>query len=365
MGTKVAMINLLVLVVVVLLSGCASGPKLPRFVWPAPPDDPRLEYVGHYYSEQDFKKSQSQQVMGELLGEAPEATFKTPFGIVSDGKGVVYVSDIHDYNVRVYDFSKRTVRFLTKEPVFRTPTGMAIDSRGFLYVADAGLGRIFVFDADQLPISIIKKEERLKKPAYLALNEGMNRIYVSDGQQSKIVVFDMQGNYLFSFGEAGQGEQMLFSPQGIAFGPDGNLYVCDMLNARIQIFTAEGAYVGQFGERGDQAFQFENPKDLAFDSEGNLHIIDSRRSTLYTYTPDGKLLLVTGEGKATLGQFGFSVPKAIDIDVNDRIYVSESLGRRFTIWQYMSKAYLTKNPYTEGDKKQLLDYIEKIRVNAK
>jgi sugar lactone lactonase YvrE len=157
---------------------------------------------------------------------------------------------------------------------------------------------------------------------------------------------------------------MFMSPQGLAFGPDGHLYVCDMLNARIQIFSAEGTYVGQFGERGDQASQFENPKDLAFDSEGNLHIIDGRRSSLYTYTPEGRLLLVTGMGRASSSPFGFSVPKAIDIDVNDRIYITESLGHRFTIWQYMSKKYLAKNPYTEGDKEALLDYMEKVKTEA-
>jgi hypothetical protein len=77
------------------------------------------------------------------------------------------------------------------------------------------------------------------------------------------------------------------------------------------------------------------------------------------------LLLVTGTGRASSSPFGFSVPKAIDIDANDRIYITEALNHRFTIWQYMSKTYLAKNPYTEADKEALLDYMEKVKSETK
>ncbi|RMG90322.1 MAG: 6-bladed beta-propeller [Chloroflexi bacterium] len=348
------------------LAGCAPSQPKVRFVWPPPPDVPRLEWVGVYYSEASFEKSDKQKLMAQIFGDAGEYTFKAPFGIASNGKGIVYISDIYDHNVRIYDFNRKKVEFLTKQPVMKTPLGLDVDNQGNLYIADGGLGKVLVFSKDRrLSFAFGGNKEILIKPAYLKVNERLDRIYVSDPLEHKIVVFDMQGHHLFSFGTRGNGPGEFFSPQGVAIDNKDRVFVADMLNARVQVFDAEGNYLYNFGERGDGVSQFENPKDLDFDSEGNLHVVDSRRSTLYTYRPDGTLLLATGTGKATKHLMGFAAPKSVFIDTNDRIYVAEALGKRFAVWQFMSKAYLQRNPYTEADKKRWFDYMEKMAGEQK
>lgn len=342
-----------------LLGGCAKE-QLPRFVWPPPPDEPRLEFVGNYYSESSFEKSVGKKLFEEFVGAQGAAVFSTPFGITSDGKGRVFVSDIHLKNLRVFDFNKRTVNFLVKETFMVTPLGLTMDRQGNLYIADAGLQKILVYDPDLRPKFTISNEKELVKPAFLAINEGLGRLYVSDGFAHKIVVFSLAGDYLFSFGGRGKEPGQFFAPQGLAFGPDGNLYVADSLNARIQALTPDGEFVRMFGERGDLPNQFENPKSLAFDSAGNLHVLEGRRSDLLTYTPEGKLLLSTGGGSATSGPFGFGTPRSIWIDANDRMYIAEATNKRFSIWQYMGAAWLAEHPYTEADRQRLLDYMEKL-----
>jgi sugar lactone lactonase YvrE len=351
---------LLLLSLSLFLGGCAAKEQLPRFVWPPPPDEPRLEFVGNYYSEDSFEKSSSQRFVKEMLGSQGQATFATPFGIVADGKGIVYISDIHLQNVRIFDFNAKTVNFLTKNTKMGTPLGLALDRQGNLYIADGATKKILVFNSDHQPVRTISHEEELGKPAYLAIDDKLERLYVSDGINHKIVVFTLTGDYLYSIGEGGTDPGMFYSPQGIALGPDGNLYVADMFNARVQVVTPQGEFVRMFGERGDQLGQFENPKDLAFDSAGNLHVIEGRRSDLVTYTPEGKLLLVTGGGRADASPFSFGAPRAIAIDANDRIYIAEATNRRFTIWQYMSAPYLEKKPYTAEDRQALIDYAAKI-----
>lgn len=351
---------LLLLILSLLLGGCAAKESTPRLVWPPPPDEPRLEFVGNFYSEESFEKSSKQKMMSDFLGVRGQATFATPFGIASDGKGIVYISDIHLHNVRIYDFNKKTVDFLTKNSRMGTPAGLALDQAGNLYIADAGKGQIFVFGPDRLPRHTISHKEELGKPSYLAVDDKLGRLYVSDGLKHKIIVFSLTGEFLYSFGGHGNDPGYFFSPQGIALGPDGNLYVADMFNARVQIVTPEGQFVRMFGVRGDQPGQFENPKDLAFDSEGNLHVLEGRRSDLMSFTPDGKILLVTGGGRPTGGAFGFGSPRGIAIDANDRIHITEATNRRFTIWQYMSKAYLARQPYTAEDRQALIDYTNKL-----
>jgi DNA-binding beta-propeller fold protein YncE len=333
----------------ILLAGCAKPPEMPRILWPPPPDTPRLEFIGAYASQDDFPKTGPQAFTEGIVGKPPLALFKSPFGIVADARGKVYVSDMHDKNVRVYDLKAHTVNYLFKHPVLDTPFGMVMDGAGNIYVADGARGKVMVFSADGRPLFSFGSSEVLTKPAYLALNERLERIYVSDGAGHRIVVFDMRGKYLFSFGRLGGGPSDLHSPQGLAIDAQDHVFVADMLNARVQVFDADGRYLYLFGERGDLPSQFEAPKDLAFDSDGNLYAIDSRRPLLYTYTPDGRLLLTTGGSSRTGHKLGFTRPTSIYIDSSDRIYVADMLNRRFSVWQYLSEAYLKEHPITDED----------------
>ncbi|GAB4565207.1 MAG: 6-bladed beta-propeller [Geothermobacteraceae bacterium] len=355
---------LVTILAALFLGGCAPAKPKVRFVWPPPPEKPRVEYVGIYYSEMSFDQSANQKFLAEMLGASGEYTFRAPFGIASDGKGIVYISDTFDRNVRIYDFNRKKVEFLTKQPVFSIPLGLDIDSHGNLYIADGGAAKVVVYTPDHKPLKVYEQKGVLERPAYLAVNEKLGRLYVSDSKKHHIAVFSLDGKFLFTIGKKGRGKGEFYAPQGLAFSPEGNLYVCDHLNARIQYLTPDGEFLGMFGERGDQPGQFESAKDVAFDSEGHLLALDGRRSELKFYTPDGTLLLTLGEGKATNSQFGFGAPRSVFVDGNDRIYVAENLGRRFAIWQFLSKAYLDRNPWTEADQKALLDYMEKVRKES-
>jgi len=350
-----------IFVLMILLSGCATTQREPRFVWPPPPEDPRLEWKGVYYSDADFARVGTQKTIGDFLGRNPGDLFKTPFGVVSNGKGVVYVSDIHWKNVWIYDFNSRETGFLSDLASFASPLGLALDQQDNLYVADGEKGKVLVFDKNRIPLRTIGEEEILTKPAYLAINNALGRLYVSDSMAHRIVVFDLNGRHKFSFGERGQENGQFFAPQGMAIAPNGDLFVVDMFNARIQVFDADGTFKYTFGERGDEPGQLEAPKDIAFDSDGNLYVIESRRSNMEIYSPDGKLLLVLGDNRATQSQFGFSAPRSISIDSKDQIFVAEAVGRRLSAWQYFGADYKKLNPFTEADKMRLIEYVEKIK----
>jgi len=343
-----------------LFAGCAAKDPTPRFVWPPPPEQPRMEWKGVFYSDYSLKAADGESALAKFIGAADQVIMSTPFGIAADGQGKVYVSDIHKKNVWVFNFIHKTVELLSKNSAMQSPAGVALDNKGHIYVADTGRGAVWVYDLAGKALRVIGDKD-IEKPAYVTFDAATERLFVSDGKNHKIHIFDVQGNLIKTFGEGGNGPDQLFAPQGMAIGPDGNLYIADMFNARVQIFDTSGQHLRSFGERGDQVGQFENPKDLAFDSDGNLHIIDGRNSNLMTFTPEGQLLLVTGTGSATTSEFGFGTPRSIFIDANDRIYIAEALGKRFALWQYMSKAYLQTHPYTQADRQRLEAYIEKRR----
>lgn len=347
----------LLLIVLLMLSGCAEKPKM-RVLWPPLPDRPRMEWIQTMYSEDDFPKSKGGKLAEKLMGPGAPAAFLRPFGIVSDGKGRIYVSDPDARAVKVVDFNARQIRLLTNSPAFRIPLGMALDSKGNLYVADAGAGRVAVFGTEGEPRFSLE-DDQIKKPAYVALREDLGRIYVSDGGGHKIGVFDLKGKFLFAIGSQGSGDGEFMAPQGIAFDRQGRLYVADQHNARIQVFNAEGKFLSKFGERGDQQWHFEGPKDLAFDSEGNLHILDYRKSALVTYRPDGTLLLLSGGGGPNASPVAFALPSGISIDSGDRIYIADSFNQRISVWQYLSEAYVKENPFDEATRKAQEELVRK------
>ncbi len=70
----------------------------------------------------------------------------------------------------------------------------------------------------------------------------LDRIYVTDHENRRIVVFDWKGRYLFSFGSDGNGPGQLKYPRALEAAPDGKIFVEDYGNARIQIFNPDGSF---------------------------------------------------------------------------------------------------------------------------
>lgn len=334
-----------------IMAGCTPPPRK-RVLWPVFPETPRIEWLGTYSSQDDFPKT-GWQIFGERITGKPEPeVFKSPYGIVSDSSGRIYIADALNANLRVYDMAAQTIEYYSKNPIFSRPAGLAIDATDNLYVVDSEMAAVLVFDKNRRPLRSIGAPGELQSPAYIAIDATRSRIYVSDPRANKIIIFDRFGK---KTGEIGQqrtiknGGYSFSSPQGMAIDKEGNLYVAELLGAKISVFDPKGNYLRSFGERGDAVYQFEAPKDLDFDSDGNLWVLDARRAQIYTYSPDGVLLLVTGSVGPSIHPLGFSTPTAIFITADDTIYITDRLNRRFSVWRYFSARYLKEHPFSAED----------------
>ncbi len=344
-------------------AGCAPKKSYPRFVWPPPPEDPKVEFVGNFASEHDFALGipDDKTLADVLLGKTvPLYSFKAPFGVASDGKGKVYVSDTVLRNIRCIDFARKHIYLLAEEGELKAPTGIDIDNSGRVYAADADRAAVIVFEPSG-NVAMKVSDEHIPMPVYVEVDEGLGRIYVSDQVTMQVAAYSLEGTYLFSFGEKGVGAGQFAKPAGLAVDSEHRVFVVDSLNARIQVFSSDGELLYMFGERGDMPHQFEHPADATFDTEGNLWITESRKSTLRAFSPSGDLLMTLGQEGGGGGIFSFAAPRGVFADVNDRIYVAEIIGKRISLWQYMSDAYLEKNPYTQSDKEKLQAYIAEIQ----
>jgi DNA-binding beta-propeller fold protein YncE len=216
---------------------------------------------------------------------------------------------------------------------------MAVDSRGRILVTDPGLGAVHVFDTWEGKRYQISgdRHHRLLRPTYIAVDDDDN-IYLTDSQLSAVVVlrpngqlkriigsgvfdvpagicidsknrvlyaadwwkgeillFDLEGRLLRSFGSRGSGTGQLKWPRDIALH-DNTLFVLDHGNSRFVLFDSLGNFhaIWPFGANG-------RPLAFAFDAVGHLYYVDLYSGGLVAMDTNGRV--VTGFDQRPFGQW--------------------------------------------------------------
>ena len=164
--------------------------------------------------------------------------FDQPADIAFGRNGEIYVADGYGNN-RVVKLDKHG-KWLkawgqkgTENGNFDNPHNIITDFRGNVYVADRNNKRIQVFSAD----GTFKKEwTNVGRPWGLAITPE-NTIYLTEGDEEKIIKLDLDGNILGEF-LAGSGNQdgQFIGAHGIAVGPQEELYVTSVFHWKVQKF---------------------------------------------------------------------------------------------------------------------------------
>jgi DNA-binding beta-propeller fold protein YncE len=332
---------------VVGLAGCGRPPGIvfeplaEPLRWPAPPDPPRIQYVGQLVTSDDLKPGRSfGQALGEsLFGRHASRSMLTPFAVCTDGSDRVFVCDTNAQVVHVFDLDARTYeRWRPDEAdgVFSQPVGVAYDRPARrLLVADSVAGCIFVFVGDGTCLGAIGAG-LLDRPCGLAVDPDSGRIFVADTAAHQVAVLDAEGKLLDRIGTRGVGPGQFNFPTNVALDGAGRLYVADTLNFRVQVFDSALQPLGQIGSAGDLPGYFSQPKGVALDSEGHLYVVDAHFESVQIFDPQGQLLMTFGREGAGSGEFW--LPAGIHIDPSDRIWIADSYNRRVQVFQYLPEA---------------------------
>ncbi len=73
--------------------------------------------------------------------------------------------------------------------------------------------------------------------------DGLDRVWVADGQNQELRVFDARGAHVRTIGKKGGGPEEFGNIAGIDWGADGNLWVMDGGNARFAVYDTAGRLV--------------------------------------------------------------------------------------------------------------------------
>lgn len=346
--------HLTITIVLLLSAGCATTPPevQRRYLWPPPPETPRIEFVASYWSADDFPTTARRRLLESTTGVEAARGFEKPWGIASNGEGKVYIVDTNQQAVVVFDLKSHTVDILGKGALgglFRVPVGVALDASGNIYISEPMVNRVYSFTKDENPLMTIGDDTTLNWPTGLAVDDAIGRIYVVNGKGHNIAVFDLDGKHLYTIGKRGGGDGEFNYPTDVAIDSKGNIVVADSMNARVQILDPEGRFIRKFGQRGDRADDFQVMKGIAVSKNDDIYVVDGRADRILIFDKNGEPLTSIGgtasvAGTMKLNPGGFLIPQDIDIDKNDTIYVVDSMNKRFQVFQIINEEWLKKNP---------------------
>lgn len=318
-------------------AGVIFDPAEGSRMWPPPPDQPRVRYVGQLISERDLKPARSfmQRLGTALMGEEPSRSMLSPMGVCTDGADRVFVADSNAQVLHVFDLATR--RYQAWRPPealarFSQPVATTFDAHaGRVLVADPVAGVVFAFNAEGEFLGTLG-DGVLQRPCGLAV-DAAGHLYVADTGAHQVVVLASDGEELGRLGGRGTAPGWFNFPTFVALDRDGRLYVSDSLNFRVQVFSRTLEPLVQFGSKGDMPGYFAQPKGLALDGDGHLYVVDANFEAVQVFTREGVLLMTFGHEGSGPGEFW--LPAGIHIDSRDRIWIADSYNRRIQVFQYI------------------------------
>jgi sugar lactone lactonase YvrE len=359
-GAVLAALTLLAL----LLASCAQMPDRDArqkdakpLLYPAPPDEPRFIYERTIYGSADIVPEESDSALKRMLtGETRRSEPLSKPYAVAVHRGRIFVSDSAERFVKVYDIPEGKAFKIGDDDNGRLakPLGLDTDAQGNVYVADATAKAILVYDRDGRFLRKLAGPSHFDRLSSVTVDRKGERVYVVDiggvsSEQHRVRVFDAQsGKHLFDFGKRGKGPGEFNLPRDVAIGKDGYLYVVDGGNFRVQVFDPDGKYLQTFGSIGKQLGNFARPKEIATDAGGNVYVIDAAFGNFQIFSPDGDLLMFIGDRSEQDGPARYMLPSGITVDEDGRVYAVDQWFRKIDVFRpYVMKSsdgWLGKRP---------------------
>ncbi len=237
-------------------------------------------------------------------GSAP-GELSSPKSIAIGPKGNIYVADTGNDRVQKFSAEGELLRVWGARGAspgnFDEPNCLAVDADGNVHVVDTWNHRVQKFDPDGKVLTTYTPPKGFFGPRGIAIHKG--RVYVTDGGNNAVDIFDTAGTFQNRFGSPGSGPGQFNQPVGIGVGADGTVWVVDSGNNRLQGFDADGKPLESVAVPG---WNIQGIKEayLATDTDGTLLMTDPLNGKLFRLTKDHHLQPLASD---LLGPTGIAV----------------------------------------------------------
>lgn len=331
------------------LAACAPIPESQnsavqstQLVYPAPPDPARFVFERTIYGSADVMPRQVDGALTRMLSGQLEQSegLSKPYAVAVH-RGRIFVSDSANRFVKAFDVPEgRFFKIGDDEqgPLVK-PLGLDVDAAGNLYVADATQRAVIVYNRDGKFLRKIGSPKMFDRLSSVTVEPSGQRVFVVDiggvsSDQHKVRVFDgVSGNHLFDIGKRGVGPGEFNLPRDVAIGKNGQIYVVDGGNFRVQIFDRAGKYLQSFGSVGKQLGNFARPKEIASDPDGNVYVVDAAFGNFQIFSAEGDLLMYIGERSDRDGPGRYTLPSGVYVDEDGRIYMVDQWFKKIDVFR--------------------------------
>ena len=238
--------------------------------------------------------------------------------------GSVWVFNRGPHPVIQFDKSGKMLQAWSEVPILRAH-GIGIDPTGNVWLVDHGGHSVMKFTPQGRLLLVIAQPGRApgNNDSQYAFNEPTGiaftpagDFYVSDGyQNSRVIQFNSQGEYLRHWGKKGTGDGEFNLVHDVTLDNKGRVYVADRTNSRVQVFDGDGKFITKWTHVGQ-------PWGLHYAAaEDCLYMCDGQNNRLVKLSTDGEV-------QGTLSSFGKAPGKLdfahhIAVDSEGSIYVVE------------------------------------------
>jgi len=227
-------------------------------------------------------------------------------------------------NVSAQDIATVTYTTLGTLDRLSMPSDVVLDAGGQVYVVDGGNHQIAVFDAEGTRVTSLgmrgDEDGQLNGPVGIGIsNKG--EIYVADRGNQRVVMFAADGSPRRVIDLDEDGEKA--TPIDVAVSPNGKeLFITTNNSHRVLVYSTKGTFLRAWGGEGEGPGQFRFPGAIALDRAGNVYVVDVLNSRVQKFDPNGNVLGVFGKRGGKPGTF--FRPKGVTVDSGGRIYISDS-----------------------------------------
>ena len=192
-----------------------------------------------------------------------------------------------------------------------------------IFVADGINNNIIIFGDDEY-IKKISLDDDIDCTGHIhGITVDENRIYVVKENDDCIGIYNFDGELIKTFGSKGNKEGEFNSPQSIK-NFDGKIYVTDNMNKRIQIYDLQGNFLYSFDIQGNNWNQdILGPYDLEI-YQDKIYVTLPKANIIQIYNLQGNFLYSFDKNEVLIDPLGITIK-------NNMIFVASGDGNEVLI----------------------------------
>ena len=256
---------------------------------------------------------------------------KCPYGIASNSRGEMIVSEFGGDQVSVFDVGGRRIRTFGsrggRPEQMKSPACIAVDDTDNIYVSSQHKLQKFTSSGELIKCIGRRgsKEGEFNVPRGVTIHS--NQVYVCDEDNHRIQVFDLDLNFIHSIGSRGSGRGKFVSPYDVEFDTTRNMYAVEFINNRVQVMDSRGQFIRMFGQEGEGKLSHPTALHIA---DKYVYVSDFYNNRIAVYETSGQY--VTSFGRHGKGEGEFRCPRCITSCVSGCIYVCDYINNRVQVF---------------------------------